>query len=335
MKRKREKYNDMHDDDQEQQRKKQKMDFFANDEHEQEQPSMNDLAKKMLEKMGWQEGKPLGRGDKIIEPIDPQVRPKLAGLGSSMPSSAPRKDVGKMKSLETFLMNTKPKHVGIGTLVNILDGPHDGLFGRVLREAPKKPSKWLVRLQVNRMEVKVNKSDVQLIAIWTLESDHAARVFARQESIEEDAEEDTSEANNTQQQQAPVAAPQQPVTTTKKKAPKEIKWVCPGIRIKIISKTIKDGSLYLQKATVEDVPDMFECTLRLDNGKLVEHVTEDMIETVIPKNDNALVYCVLGKYKGKVGRVVDRDRKALKCAVQMDDDIFMVPYDDISEYVAE
>jgi ribosomal protein S4E len=62
---------------------------------------------------------------------------------------------------------------------------------------------------------------------------------------------------------------------------------------------------------------------------------EKWIETVIPKGKGGKVMVLAGKYRGSVGRIVDRDDKKYKVwvALHESDDVVKVDFDDACEYV--
>ena len=65
----------------------------------------------MLRGMGWRDGTPFGRADKIIEPVEPQPRPALAGLGSNLIDQQADSDKSKSSHKEEELKSTpNPPH---------------------------------------------------------------------------------------------------------------------------------------------------------------------------------------------------------------------------------
>lgn len=53
--------------------------------------------------------------------------------------------------------------------------------------------------------------------------------------------------------------------------------------------------------TIEDVPSPDTCVCRTDEGKILEGLREDMLETLVPKVEGNRVMVVLGPQAGRVG----------------------------------
>lgn len=97
-------------------------------------------------------------------------------------------------------------------------------------------------------------------------------------------------------------------------------WVCPDIRVKIVSKTLQSGRLYAKSAWVVDVLPGARCSLRLDDGgQLVQDVRESELETLVAQVSGR-VRIVSGEHKGERGTVVERDRDRRRVQVRLDDD---------------
>eukprot|EP00056_Hartaetosiga_gracilis_P016872 m.6047 g.6047 ORF g.6047 m.6047 type:complete len:525 (+) comp4837_c0_seq1:86-1660(+) len=108
-------------------------------------------------------------------------------------------------------------------------------------------------------------------------------------------------------------------------------WVCPGICVRIVSETFKSGKYYNSKVKVVDVMAIDAITCATDTGKLLEHLRQKDLETVIPKKELAPVRVVSGEYKGLNGRMLKRNKSKETVIVQLeDDDTVQLSYDDIS-----
>ena len=112
-------------------------------------------------------------------------------------------------------------------------------------------------------------------------------------------------------------------------------WVVPGIRVRVVSKSVAKGRYYLKKGVVMDVPEPCVANLRMDTGQLVEAVAQRRLETVLPKS-HAEVVVVSGDRSlvGQRGRVVGKDKRAQTAAVQIlgTGDVETLKLDDISEF---
>lgn len=120
-------------------------------------------------------------------------------------------------------------------------------------------------------------------------------------------------------------------------------WLRTGIRVKIVSKKVSSSSssssgksvdIYLEKATVLDVPVPGLANLRVDrNGLLVDNVKEKYLETVLPQV-GGLCVVLTGSNKGETATLIQKHSKG-KAQVQFTDSFEMqlVDMDDIAAIV--
>uniref|UniRef100_UPI00398F20D0 G-patch domain and KOW motifs-containing protein n=1 Tax=Pristiophorus japonicus TaxID=55135 RepID=UPI00398F20D0 len=90
------------------------------------------------------------------------------------------------------------------------------------------------------------------------------------------------------------------------------------------------------QVTIEDVLSYDTCVCRTEEGRLLEGIKQSMLETVIPKRDSDHVMVVIGRHKGQVGRILQRDKNRCRAVVQMqrgDEQVLRLDYDDICHYV--
>ncbi|EGD73222.1 hypothetical protein PTSG_04937 [Salpingoeca rosetta] len=115
-------------------------------------------------------------------------------------------------------------------------------------------------------------------------------------------------------------------------------WVCPDIRVRIISETFARGKHYNRKVRVMDVMSVDEITCITDEGSMLEGLRQRDLETIVPKQPNARVLCVRGNHRGEVGRMLERIRKKEQVVVQFEDEdneTCVVSFDDVSEYLGQ
>jgi G patch domain/KOW motif-containing protein len=62
-----------------------------------------------------------------------------------------------------------------------------------------------------------------------------------------------------------------------------------------------------------------------------------MLETVIPRQSDGVVCIVLGKYKGQLGRLVEKNKSKCQAVVQLlrDQTAVKLNYDQIAEYTGD
>jgi len=116
----------------------------------------------------------------------------------------------------------------------------------------------------------------------------------------------------------------------------------PHLRVRIISRTFKDGKYYNSKVVVEDVSTPTTCVCRTEDGKVLDLVFKSDLESVVPKRDNSLVRVIGGRRKnlgGKLAAVIERDKKKCRVVVRIvgdmeeEEQIATLDYDDVCEHV--
>lgn len=87
--------------------------------------------------------------------------------------------------------------------------------------------------------------------------------------------------------------------------------------------------------TIEDVLSPGTCVCRTDEGRVLEGVREDMLETLIPKAEGHRVMVVLGAHAGKVGFLLSRDSMKSQALVQLgrESQVVEFHYDAVCQYV--
>ena len=111
-------------------------------------------------------------------------------------------------------------------------------------------------------------------------------------------------------------------------------WCAPGLRIRIVSRSLASGSCFRCKARVVDVPAASSIQLLMNDGRTVT-ASEQQLETVIPSEKGGAVQVVRGELKGHVGELIERDSKRSVAIVQLEDDLQLhtLDFDDICERV--
>lgn len=241
----------------------------SNHEYASQTIPIHQIGRAMLMGMGWQEGRPYGRSDRVIEPVDVKLMPKLAGLGSITTTTTVEEEQQNEKNEKNEKKAAQRKKSGEED--NSSSGGGGGGGDMVKKKATEKTG------------------------------------------------------------------------SSRMRPPEEITWVIPGIRVRIVSETYHDGKYYNVKGVVEDVPDPYTCIVSVESkGRRIslENLTQSMLETIIPREKNSMVVCVAGRYRGKRGVMIDRDRKKQLCSFQVTDSndvdcgqIFTASFDDVCEYV--
>jgi ribosomal protein L24 len=265
----------------------------------------SDYAKRLLLGMGWKPNEAYGRSKKIVEPLVLKSVPKLSGLGSKPINDNPNKNRKEVEnSLEKKLLAFPSSKIVIDSVVSLVNGPYEGLFGRVLTIYNEKLQ---VRLSDMR-SVRVAFEDASLIDIKSLNEGHAIRVFCRQEEVEK------------------IKSVEKMAIGKEEIDKRKITWLQPNLRVRVVSKSL--GKYYKEKVLVLDVPDMYTCSIKTDDGKFLENIYESMVETVIPPKGETLMV-VAGKFKGRKGILRQKDSENQMVAVEFDGTSEMIHFDDV------
>ncbi|XP_065912450.1 G-patch domain and KOW motifs-containing protein-like isoform X2 [Dysidea avara] len=113
-------------------------------------------------------------------------------------------------------------------------------------------------------------------------------------------------------------------------------WLAPNLRVRIISKDYHNGVHYNKKVNIIDVSSLDSCMCRTDDGKLLEDLHQDCLETVIPKEKGADVIVVTGKHKHKLASILDRNSSKSEVTVQLENSkkVLTLTYDDVCQCTA-
>ncbi|KAJ6849496.1 protein MOS2 [Iris pallida] len=116
-----------------------------------------------------------------------------------------------------------------------------------------------------------------------------------------------------------------------------VRWLRSHIRVRVVSKDLKRGKLYLKKGEVVDVVGPTTCDISMDgSGDLVQGVDQEMLETALPKCGGS-VLVLYGKHKGVYGSLVKRNAEEETGTVRDADShaLINVKLEQIAEYVGD
>ncbi|KAM0903540.1 hypothetical protein ACQ4PT_018590 [Festuca glaucescens] len=111
-------------------------------------------------------------------------------------------------------------------------------------------------------------------------------------------------------------------------------WLCPGIVVKVMSKTLADKGYYKQKGLVKRVIDKYVGEIEMLDSKHVLRVDQDELETVIPQI-GGLVRIVNGAYRGSNARLLSVDTERFSAKLQVEKGLYdgkvlrAIEYEDI------
>jgi len=303
-----------------------------------------DFGINLLKSMGWHETRGIGKNPqnvpvKLIQYVPNYER---AGLGARKDASLKKRrklndipkpqidENGKVKNyVEIGVENKrKSKKIERNSKIIIVNGKYEGLTGVVV-EINEANKQCFVELASNEKLVKVDLRDVKLYekSNSKLEKEHQRYInFEKDDkngsaSMEDTSEKETNESDTSSQRK-------------EKRERRKLQWVLPDIKLKIINKKLKNGKFYEKKVCVSDILDQYTFNAIDEKGNLVENLTEKDVETVMPKLTE-VVTVLTGEHRGKLGRLIERDRKNNKVLVQLLDslDIIHLTQDDCSHSV--
>ncbi|CAI2371819.1 unnamed protein product [Moneuplotes crassus] len=107
----------------------------------------------------------------------------------------------------------------------------------------------------------------------------------------------------------------------KKDNRKRIKWVMPGIIVRVVSQKYMGGKLYNTKVAVQQVNGPDDIVVLKDNKEIFEGLSERYLETIMPKLQED-VRVVKGDYRGNTGKLLERDKKKNKVRLMLNNTTF-------------
>eukprot|EP00035_Acanthoeca_spectabilis_P031415 m.14042 g.14042 ORF g.14042 m.14042 type:complete len:511 (-) comp4740_c0_seq1:2211-3743(-) len=309
-----------------------------------EEMPIDDFGKAALLGMGWKEGEAIGGTNKgLAQPIVGVPRLQRLGLGATRDtelqpgSRKPKKyvkpgesrDAGKkqmevapgadgrirhMRGLDEQLVEKEIPKMRIGAYVVLRAGPHSGMSGkvRVIRS-----DRIEVELTLGAQIVGTREEDVNLL---TRAEYKALKKLGREQPKRDARSQDDGRGHG-----------------EPRKKKRETSWLERNIRVRIISDTYKRGKFYNKKVRVVDVTAPTRCNCLDDSGVLLEDLNQSELETIIPKKEGGVVTIVLGEFKGRRGKILEKDKKRSKLVVQLmgDAEVLTFTYDEVSEFLGE
>ncbi|XP_028266154.1 G-patch domain and KOW motifs-containing protein [Parambassis ranga] len=322
----------------------------------------------MLNGMGWKKEEGIGRTFKQnVKPIEHQLLPKGLGLGA---------DRSAIKDLEPTKHKRPPKPgderekeeelvMGPGGYVLVQSGPHKDLYGKI-EGVDADNARAMVKLAIGSKTVTISQYIVKLVG--RKEYDKYSKDLSRHSKAHKDKEkekergqekerqrqEEKERSSNSdkvkhksserdggkderkRKQREPSSDREKPPVKEARRPAAPPSWLQRDLKVRFIDKAFKGGRYYNSKMRVEDVLTASTCVCRTEEGRLLDDVKQDMLETTIPKSEHDSVMVVLGEHRGKVGRILQRDKNKCRAMVQLDryeDEVFTLDYDCICHYI--
>ncbi|XP_075440814.1 G-patch domain and KOW motifs-containing protein [Ascaphus truei] len=321
----------------------------------------------MLRGMGWKQGEGIGRTFKQdVKPLEQKLRPKGLGLGADRTAL---KELEPQKRRRPLKPGEEPpeeeRGLGTGSAVQIQSGTHKDLYGKVEGVDPDN-ARAMVRLAISDNVVTVSQFSLRLVSSAEYakyakdlsrvskasqdpenakepHGEHSREGAQRRRGGEERREKsrngETSGREKRQRPRSPTSerARRKRNETEAGKVKLLIGWLHRDLQVRFIDKRYKGGKYYNCKVLVEDVLSPGSCVCRTENGHMLEDIRQDMLETVIPKQEGECVMVVLGEHRGQVGKILHRDKEKSQALVhlQEQDAGVTLSYDVICRYTGE
>ncbi|XP_012731102.2 G-patch domain and KOW motifs-containing protein [Fundulus heteroclitus] len=317
----------------------------------------------MLKGMGWKKEEGIGLTFKQdVKPIEHQLRPKGLGLGA---------DRSAIKDLEPGKRQRPPKPgeerakeeelvMAPGGCILVQSGAHKELYGKI-EGVDADNARVVVKLAIGGKTVTVSQYGVKLVGKKEYEKyskdlsrlskahkDKEKEKEKERQRLEEkeqrsnsdkvkhqSSERDEGKARKRKQRESSQDREKPPVKEARQ-ASAPPSWLQRDLKVRFIDKAFKAGRYYNSKMRVEDVLTPFTCVCRTEEGRLLDDVKQDMLETIVPKREHDAVMVVLGEHRGQVGRILQRDKDKCRAMVQLDryeEKLFTLDYDSICHYV--
>ncbi|CAK9160327.1 unnamed protein product [Ilex paraguariensis] len=116
-----------------------------------------------------------------------------------------------------------------------------------------------------------------------------------------------------------------------------VSWLTSHIRVRIISKELKGGRLYLKKGEIVDVVGRGMCDVSMDeSNELIRGVGQEHLETALPRRGGP-VLVLYGRHKGVYGTLVERNTENETGVVRDADthELLNVHLEQIAEFIGD
>ncbi|XP_077002587.1 G-patch domain and KOW motifs-containing protein [Tamandua tetradactyla] len=306
----------------------------------------------MLRGMGWKPGEGIGHTfNQVVKPRVNSLRPKGLGLGANLAAAQalastssyrlPRPDDEQEKGKED-----QPQGLVPGGAVVVLSGPYRGLYGKVEGLDPDNV-RAMVRLAMASRVVTV--SEYCLRPVSQKEFDKNSLDVRQTHKTSPEQQNGTTSSckalrnqdlgvqreDSERKRKYPPDRQDEPTAKNEKSTPRNQHWLRRDLRVRFVDKLHKGGQYYNTKMTIEDVLTPDTCVCRTDEGRVLEGLREDMLETLIPKAEGKCVMVVLGPQAGRVGHLLSRDRERSRALVQLrrNNQLVELHYDAVCQYI--
>jgi len=234
--------------------------------------------------------------------------------------------------------------VAPGARIEVIDGKHKGIYAVVLKMVPNSDRETQVELMMaNGERLMVLKSEIELVDRTKIKNDVLEKKSTKTDGQAEGfqggilggADVFTKLALPEKRKSTGENSGSKRPKTDHAAADRDVFWLRPDIRVRVVCKKLSNGRLYNKKARIVDVIGHKECTIQMeDSSQIVDNVKQKSLETVLPK-PGGTVMLLVGSRKGLRGKLIEKNNKKQIMQVQLFDDLTFAEYDldDAAEYL--
>lgn len=297
----------------------------------------------LLKGYGWVEGRGIGRNAKEdVKVVEYKRWTAKEGIGFipevPKPSSKGEGGVKVDQSDNVGKIDRKKggKGLCVGKEVRVVRGKEMGMKGVILEV---KSGGDLVILKLGRRDEEVKLQARDVAELGSVEEERCLKKL-----LELKIKEEKSNLDGVRKQSSGGRSRDEVTTERNKQGRRsrdersdKVSWLASHIRVRIISKDLKRGRLYLKKGEIMDVVGPTSCDICMDETReLIQGVDQDLLETALPKRGGP-VLVLHGRHKGVYGHLVEKDSENETGVIRDGDtkELLKVRLEQIAEYLGD
>ncbi|XWS15422.1 hypothetical protein CRYUN_Cryun35bG0096800 [Craigia yunnanensis] len=298
------------------------------------------FGKALLAGYGWVEGRGIGKNAKEdVKVKQYERRTDKEGLGFS--SKETKERLHGFKNVKDNLdKEERVKEDGngffVGKDVRVIEGREMGSKGTIME---KLGGSWVV-LKLKNSEEEVKVRIFEIADLGSREEEKCLRKLKKLKTREgKDSKHKGDNRKLSQRNGGSEKRSETKVNVERVRinGDRGVSWLRSHIRVRIISKSLEGGRLYLKKGQVVDVVGPYMCDISMDESKeLIQGVELELLETALPRRGGP-VLVLYGRHKGVYGSLVERDVNRETGVVRDADsqELLNVKLEQIAEYMGD
>ncbi|CAN4128285.1 unnamed protein product [Withania somnifera] len=294
----------------------------------------------LLKGYGWVEGRGIGRNAKEdVKVVEYKRWTAKEGIGFipevPKPSSKGEGGVKVDRSdgnIGKIDRGKGGKGLCVGKEVRVVRGKEMGMKGVILKV---KSGEDLVILKLGRRDEEVKLQVRDVAELGSVEEERCLKKL-----LELKIKEEKNDLDGARKQSSGSRSRDEVTMESKKERDKrsdKVSWLASHIRVRIISRDLKRGRLYLKKGEIIDVVGPTSCDICMDETReLIQGVDQDLLETALPKRGGP-VLVLYGRHKGVYGHLVEKDSEKETGVIRDGDtqESLKVRLEQIAEYIGD